>query len=116
MYNQEQIILVLIMILLDIITGVIQAFKHGDLNSSLLRSGLFNKLGEVIAIVCAYIFQYIPKAFEIEIDIPLLTGVAVYIVLMEMVSVIENLCNINEHLYALFQPYLAKLKGNDTHE
>lgn len=108
----KQIIIVLILIVLDIITGIMKACKTGTLNSSILREGLWHKGAEVTAMVCAWIFEYIPPAFEIAIELPLLTPVCIYIVLMEVLSVIENICVVNEQMNALFEPYLEKLKGS----
>lgn len=112
----KQIIIVCILILLDIITGIMKACKTGTLNSSILREGLWHKGAEILALVCAFVFEYIPQAFEIAIELPLLTPVCIYIVLMEVLSVIENLCVMNDQLNALFEPYLEKLKGNAGHD
>ena len=53
------------------------------------------------------------KYVNLNIDIPLLTAVVSYICLMELISVIENLCNLNPDLFKFFQPYLEKMKGQN---
>lgn len=104
-------IIVLLMILMDVITGIMQACKNKTLNSTVLREGLWHKLAEIVAIVFAYLVSFVPDAFEINVSLPLLTPVCVYIVIMEIISVLENICMMNDQLMGLFSPYLEKLKG-----
>lgn len=49
---------VLILMLLDILTGTIGAFKDKDFKSTTFREGLFKKLLEVILIVVGYLLDY----------------------------------------------------------
>ena len=49
---------------------------------------------------------------KLGVDIPALIGVASYICIMELVSIIENLALLNPALYKLFKPFLNKLKDD----
>lgn len=70
----------------DIITGWLQATINSCWDSTKMRKGLFRKGGEMLVVVLAYVI-YIALSIPVEI----VKGVAVYIVIMEIVSVIENL-------------------------
>lgn len=80
-----QIITPLIFMLADIITGVIQAVINKNLDSQKMREGLLRKLGLVLIIILSFIIQY---AFNISI---ISKAIIIYIVLMESLSIIENL-------------------------
>lgn len=75
-----------IMMAADILTGWIQATINGTWDSTKMRKGLYRKSGELLVILLAY-FIYI--AINFPIDIP--AFIAVYIVVMELISVCENL-------------------------
>lgn len=99
-----------IFILFDIITGVIKALYNNGLNSTNLRQGLFHKLSEIIAVVGAGLLEYGIAYVHLGVDIPVLDIVSAYICLTELISVLENLANVNPKLAKLFKPYLEKLK------
>ena len=70
----------------DIITGWIQATINSCWDSTKMRKGLYRKGGEMLVVFLAYII-YLAVAIPVEI----VKGVVIYIVIMELVSVIENL-------------------------
>jgi len=70
----------------DVITGWIQATVNGVWDSTKMRKGLFRKAGELLVVVLAYV---ICKALIIPMDVT--NCVAAYVVIMELVSVLENL-------------------------
>lgn len=100
-------------IIFDIITGLLKAVKCNKLNSTLLRQGLLHKLSEVLCVVGAFAAPYGLQQMQVDFKLPLLEGVGVYICLMETISAIENLCEVNPKLNKLFAPYLEKLKKKD---
>ena len=98
-------------ILFDIITGLLKAIKNNKLNSTKLREGLIHKVSEMICIVGAYALPFGLQYLEVDFKLPVLGVVAVYICLMEAISAIENLCEVNPIINKFFAPYLDKLKG-----
>ena len=98
-------------ILFDVITGVIKALYQGGIDSTKLRKGLFYKLSEIVTIIGCGLLEYGMNYIDLGIDIPFLKPVAVYICIMELISIIENICEVNEPLRKLFTPYLSKLKN-----
>lgn len=100
-------------ILFDILTGIIKALYKDGLNSTYLRQGLFHKLSEVIATIGAGLLEYGVQYIDLGVDVPVLNIVAVYICLMELISILENLAEVNPRLAKLFKPYLEKLKERE---
>lgn len=115
--NYAIYVLAIILILFDVITGLLKAIKNHDLDSTILREGLYHKLAEILAMLCPAILYYGAKYTNIDIPFPLPEFVCTYISVMEIVSSIENLCEVNPDLFKLFQPFLKKLKDRgDTDE
>lgn len=106
-----------IFIVFDVVTGFIKALYTTGLNSTALRKGLLHKLSELISVAGAGLLEYGLNYIHFGIELPLLVPVATYLCIMELISVIENLCVVNPALSKLFSPYLAKLKkGVDNNE
>lgn len=80
-----QIATPLIFSLADIVTGYIQAWINNDVDSQKMREGLLHKMLLVLIILLSFVLQY---AFNIQF---ISSVVCVYIVLMEIVSILENL-------------------------
>lgn len=104
-------IIVGVFILFDIITGLIKAFYNGGINSTKLRVGFFHKVSEIIALIGSGLLEYGLGFINLDIGLPILSGVALYLSCMELISIIENLCEVNPALATLFKPYLQKLKN-----
>ena len=75
-----------IMMAADIITGWIQATINGTWDSTKMRKGLYRKSGELLVILLAYAIYV---GISLPVDIP--AFIAGYIVIMELLSVCENL-------------------------
>ena len=103
----QYMIMILIVIGLavsDFITGWIKAYINNDVKSVKMRKGGINKLGEVVVMVTACgldigihaLGQYYQAAELAEIA-GVVTAFAVfaYIVLMELVSILENYAAVN---------------------
>lgn len=71
---------------IDVVTGLIGAWVHNNFQSAIMRSGLAKKAGELLIIVMGILFTY-------GMGLPpyIMTCVALYIILMEAMSVTENL-------------------------
>lgn len=106
-------IIVGLFILLDFITGFIKAIYKGELNSTILKKGLFNKLAEILGLALCTLFEYATQQYNLGFTLPLVKVIGGYICLMETISIIENICLMNTKLTSFFKPYLEKLKGNE---
>lgn len=94
---KEMVIAVLVFILLDIVSGVLAAAKDGTLQSSVMRQGLYHKCGELMLLGLAIAGQWLitVNGFDSVIPPQALSSVAVYIVVMELVSILENIGRLN---------------------
>ena len=79
-------LLPLVLIAADVLSGWIQATINSTWDSTKMRKGLFRKGGEMLVVVIAWIF-----GIAIPMDVNIAVFFSAYIVLMELVSVIENL-------------------------
>ena len=109
----EKYFVVLGCIIFDIITGIIKALANEGLNSTILRKGLFHKLSEVLSMIGAGLAEYGAQYLELGINVPLATAVCTYICIMELISIIENICEVNPGMAKFFKPYLNKLKNEE---
>ena len=80
------ILLPLILIGADIVTGWIQASVNGTWDSTKMRKGLFRKSGELLIIIVAYVIY---EAIALPVDVPVF--ISAYVAIMEILSVLENL-------------------------
>lgn len=80
----------LILMGIDILTGLIKAWVNKNFQSTKMRSGLGKKVGEITILVLGI-------AFSVALRLPayLMTAVSIYIVFMELMSVFENLKALN---------------------
>lgn len=93
--NYKQYIIPAMFILFDIISGVLKAAYEGNLASTLMRKGLFNKLGEILALMLGKLVEYASLQYQLGFSIPLYTAIAAYLILMETLSILENISAMN---------------------
>lgn len=108
--NYQIFIIVGSFIIFDIITGFIKALYKNKINSTIIRQGLYHKLTELLAMIFSAGVEYSANYINIGVQLPVLIVVSAYIIIMEIISIIENLCEVNPTLAKLFKPYLDKLK------
>lgn len=70
----------------DVITGLIQAQINNCKNSSVMRKGLYRKVGELGVIMLVWV-----TCIAIQLPIKYPAAVALYVCLMEGLSIMENL-------------------------
>ena len=104
---------VAIFIVFDILTGLITAAYHKNINSTKLRMGLYHKMSEILTVIGATALEYGMQYINLNIDIPIVKGVVTYICIMELISIMENLGELNPQLGKLFKGFLEKLKDKD---
>lgn len=91
---------ILVLMVLDIITGFLNAVSQGSVSSGVMRTGLYKKFGSIVICSLAVGIEfgglYIGVPTEICASVvALMFGT---IGLMELVSVIENACALNPDL------------------
>ena len=80
-----QVITPLIFSGLDILTGYIQAVINKNVDSKVMREGLLHKCLLIVAIIIGYVVEY---AFNLSAVVQVIT---IYICIMEVMSILENL-------------------------
>jgi toxin secretion/phage lysis holin len=80
------LMLPIILMAIDVLTGTINAWIKGEIKSSILRKGLGKKIGEIVVLA-------IGELFLIAMSLPMavLNGISLYIIVMELISICENL-------------------------
>lgn len=81
-----KLILPVILMGIDILTGLIKSWVSKTFQSSKMRSGLGKKVGEIAILVLGIVFS-------VALKLPryIMTGLSIYITFMELMSVFENL-------------------------
>ena len=91
-------IIVSAFILLDIISGLIKALKKNEFKSSIMRQGLYSKVGSFLIIFLAYLSEYACNYLNLGFELPIVEAVEIYIIVMELGSILENVVAINPEL------------------
>lgn len=93
------IIACLVMMVFDIITGFLGAWKNKDIQSTKMREGLFHKGSLILIIVLAWLCElFIMHVPDLGVSVPLVIPACVLIFSMELVSITENVAEINPEL------------------
>lgn len=102
-------VIALCFIAFDILTGLIQAIKNGTYKSTKMREGLFHKCGELLSMIFASGCEFAFPMIGIDVSLPIAKSVSIYIIIMEVGSIIENIANISpdlkDFLSRIFKPY-----------
>lgn len=93
------IIACLVMMIFDIVTGFMGAWKNEDIQSTKMREGLFHKGALILLIILAWMCElFVMHVPDLGITIPLVIPSCVIIFAMEMISITENVAEINPEL------------------
>ena len=85
-------------IVLDLITGTIKAFAEHNFSSSVMREGLFHKVGSMLCVALGLYADYAQQYIDLGVTIPISGAICAYIALMEIGSIVENLARINPEI------------------
>lgn len=94
----KYLILISVFVVLDIVSGIIKAIENENLSSQKMREGLFHKITFYIAFSVSVAIEIGSNIIDLGYNVPLAAGVTLYICLTEIVSIIENICEINPEL------------------
>lgn len=104
-------------IVMDLVTGLIKAFMKQEYTSTIMREGLYHKAGSILCIIFGILVDYAQTLVDLGITVPMTSAVCTYIILMEIGSIIENVCAINPDIMPnKLRAYFAKLSGGDNDE
>lgn len=89
--DYRYIIVALIFIIFDVVTGVLQALINGTFKSHKMRKGGLRKLCLLIVIAFGVALDYSQTVVDLGFNFPCLQMITGYITFMEIMSIIENL-------------------------
>ena len=85
--RKDFILIILILMVLDVITGVVKAFLDKNFQSTIFRQGLYKKVYELIIILVGYILDYVLGLNYIgEALIFMIIGLEAYSIVIENAS------------------------------
>ena len=90
--------LALVFIVLDIIFGLAKAAKSRTLSSSVMREGLWHKAAYVGVVAVAVVIEVGSGHLDLGFTVPLVVPACVYIVLNEVLSIVESIAELNPEL------------------
>lgn len=90
--------IVFLLVLIDYITGVVNAIMHGELSSEKMRQGLGYKFAYLAIICVALLVEYGSDYIDLGIELPVFIPVCASICLIEITSIMENCIKINPEL------------------
>ena len=95
----------------DIFTGIVNAWIQKEVDSSKLRKGLGKKIGEIAAL-------FIGEIFIIGMDISciLVNAISIYLIIMELISILENLQKLGVPIPSFIKNALAVTSENINKE
>lgn len=105
----------LVLELLDVVIGFAAAVKNKCVSSTKMRDGLWHKLGFAAAIVVAALMEEVVANVALGVDVPTTMAVCVFVIVAELVSILENLCQLTPELERVFGKVL-ELKDKEAGE
>lgn len=113
--------IVFLLVLIDYITGVVNAIMQGELSSEKMREGLGHKFTYLAVICVALIVEYGSDYINLGIELPVFIPVCTGICLTEITSIVENCVKINPELSSsnilnIFKVDKKKSNGKEDRE
>lgn len=98
---------------MDVVTGLLQAVKNRDVNSTKFRDGLFKKTGTLAVMAFGWLIDYAQMYVDLGFSIPIAITLCIAVMVMESISILENIGTLNPDLVKIVTPFLEKLNGKD---
>ena len=111
--NCSQYIIPAMFILFDVISGILKAAYEGNVSSYAMRKGMFNKLGEILALMLGKLVEYASLQYQLGFSIPLYTAIAAYLILMETLSILENISAMNPAMGQFLSKFMKERKWEE---
>lgn len=98
------IIVTMVFIVVDVLVGLVKALATKTYKSRCMSQGLYHKVGEILIIAFGMLCEYSFPIIGLNVELPIVSTICVYIVTMETGSVLENI--------AAISPTVNNLIGN----
>lgn len=83
---------------LDFISGFIAGAKTEGVKSQKMREGLFHKAGYVLLYIMSWLIEYSQHYIQLPFTKELSVILVTYVIIMEVISIIENIAKVNENI------------------
>ena len=110
------ILVVLIFIAADIFIGIIKAAYKVGFKSAKMREGLYHKLSEILAVIFGALCELAFPIVGIDIKIPIVSSICIYLVIMETGSIVENLAVISPNIQKILAKVFSAYKEDKDEE
>lgn len=100
-----QVLTPIIFSLSDVLTGFIQAIINNNLDSKIMRQGLLHKILIILVVILSFV---VDRTFNLPIISKI---VCIYVIIMETISIFENLTKAGINFGKLTD--LLKIKGKE---
>lgn len=107
--------IVFLLVLIDYVTGVVNAIMHEKLSSERMRQGLGHKFAYLAIICVALIVEYGSDYISLGIELPVFIPVCTGICLIEITSIMENCVKINPKLSSSNILNIFKVDKKESH-
>ena len=108
-----KLIILLAFIVSDVVSGLFKAFANEGYNSSIMRQGMLHKMSEIFCFLFCVLCDLTLPRLSITLPFSLATGITVYLVFMEIGSIIENIGLLNPEIGKYLTGIFEKLKNKD---
>lgn len=92
------LIIVAVLIVMDYVSGIGKAIKAKDVDSQIMREGLWHKSAYVGVIALALLLEHGQGYLDLGYTLPVVTPACTYIAVTEIASILENLSALNPEL------------------
>lgn len=85
-------------IVLDVISGFLQALRNKTISSTKLRNGAYHKVSYFVVLALSLLIEFGMSYLDLGFTLQMFPAVCAYIVLTEIVSIAENAAKLNPEL------------------
>lgn len=85
-------------VVMDIVTGIMKAVANKTLDSTKMRAGGWHKCGFIMVMILAALVEWSMRFIDLGFTLPMFVPVCVFIILTEIVSIFENVCQLSPEL------------------
>lgn len=89
-FDKNAIVVALLFIGFDFVTGIFSAIKTGTFKSSIMRQGLVSKCGTILIIAFGIALDVAQHMYDLGLPISITNSICVYTTFMNIMSCIEN--------------------------
>lgn len=111
-----EVILVVVFMMADVLTGVLKALKNKELSSTKAREGMYKKASFIMFVAFGYLSDFAMEYVDMGFKFPAAVTISTLIILTEAISVLENLGSINPDLVKMVAPFLSALNTKKDSE